>query len=339
MSIRRAQRVLIGGTLTAAVILSPARTTGLSPSISAPRGDASTQPVVQGAANAAQWTPERTADGQPDIQGTWNSINAFLTPFERPAELSNRELTATERQGLLQRDAERRVGQSAQSYLQDWYEFRLDKVSEATSLIVDPPDGRLPPMTEWAAQRKVFIQEHQMDSYELLDPGDRCITRGLLGMMLPHSYNNGKQILQSKGYVTILSEMVHEARIIPLDDDHPRLAPGARAWTGYSSGYWQGNTLVVETHNFKAIYGFTKYVGIQTESLSTIERFTPINAQTLMYRVTVEDPQVFTAPWTVEFPFERDTDYRIYEYACHEGNRAIEGLLGGARAEERVKHH
>ena len=121
MSIRRAQRVLVGGALTAAVILIPASTTGLSQSITAaPGGDGAKQPVVRGAATAALWTPPRTDDGQPDLQGTWNSINAFLTPFERPAELSNRELTQDERQGLLQRDAERRAGQSAQSYVQEW---------------------------------------------------------------------------------------------------------------------------------------------------------------------------------------------------------------------------
>jgi hypothetical protein len=177
------------------------------------------------------------------------------------------------------------------------------------------------------------VRAHATDSHEFLDPGDRCVTRGILGMMLPTFYNNGKEIVQAPGYVALMSEMIHDVRVIPTDGRR-HVAPAVRSWTGDSRGRWEGNALIVETTNF-APQDVLRGIRLQSDSLTMTERFTMVDGNTLIYRATINDPKVYTRPWTIEFPFKRDKEYRMFEYACHEGNHAVEGILRGARAQEK----
>jgi hypothetical protein len=294
------------------------------------------------------WTPPHTADGQPDLQGVWT--NATITPFERPAGLRDKtflteaEAAALERQAATNRDEEAppRPGDVG-NYNQVWFDSGDHVVStRRTSLVVDPPDGRVPLRPEAEAARD-YNRAHEGDSYDFMSVWDRCITRGVPGGMFPAGYNNAYQIVQTPGYVTIYYEMIHEARVIPIDG-RPHLPPQVRSWNGDSRGHWEGGTLVVDTTNYnrkgwiatQAAAGRIKGVP-QTESLHVVERFTPIDGKTIQYDVTLEDPTMFTRPWTVSIPLHRDPAYQIYEYACHEGNRAVEGVLRGARAQDTPK--
>jgi hypothetical protein len=294
------------------------------------------------------WTPPRTPDGQPDLQGIWT--NATITPFERPASLAHKpfltrqEAAAIERQAASRRDTDGppRAGDVG-SYNQFWFDSGERVVSTLrTSLVVDPPDGRVPLRPEAEAARD-YASAHEGDSFEFMSVWDRCITRGVPGGMFPAGYNNAYQIVQSPGHVTIHYEMIHEARIIPIDG-RPHLPAHVRSWNGDPRGRWDGGTLVVDTTNFngkgwiatQAAAGRIKGVP-QTESLHVVERFTPVDANTIDYQVTIEDPAMYLRPWTVSIPLHRDSDYRLYEYACHEGNRAVEGVLRGARSEEARK--
>jgi hypothetical protein len=204
---------------------------------------------------------------------------------------------------------------------------------------VDPPDGRVPVKPDAEKQRDRNLTN--VDTYEFMSPWDRCITRGP-GAMFPAGYNNAYKIVQTPGYVVILYEMIHEARIIPIDG-RPHLDKSVRLWTGDPRGHWDGNTLVVETTNFNALgwiatnAASARIRGVpHSEALRLVERFTRVDADTIGYEVTVDDPNVFTRPWTVSIPLSRDESYQIFEYACHEGNRAIEHVLSAARAAERV---
>jgi hypothetical protein len=301
-----------------------------------------TASVLQGQspkATAGTWTPPQTPDGQPNIQGMWNSEASFYAPLQRPAKLGEKtNFSDEELRAVLQESVNTKI-ESADSGLgagpAHWYEPKKEKTNYAVNwLIKDPPDGRLPAMTPWATERLKHARARQFDSWEYFDPGDRCIDRGILGNMLPTFYNNGKQILQVPGYVIIVSEMIHDARIIPLDG-RPHASPAIRSWQGDARGRWQGNTLTVETTNFRATT-VMRNLGLNSEKLRIVERFTPVGPNTINYEVTVEDPAVFTKPWTVAFPFERDNSYRIFEYACHEGNYAVPNSLSGARAEEKA---
>jgi hypothetical protein len=297
---------------------------------------------------SSAWAPPRTADGQPNLQGIW--INATITPFERPAALRDKEfLTEAEAAQFERRaatvreeDGPPRAGDVG-SYNQFWFDSGEHVVStRRTSLVIDPPDGRVPLRPEAEAARD-YASAHLGDSYEFMSVWDRCITRGVPGGMFPAGYNNAYQIVQSPGYVVIHYEMIHEARIIPIDG-RPHVASRVRLWNGDSRGRWDGNTLVVDTTNYNntgwiatsAAAGRIKGIP-QTESLHVVERFTPIDANTIDYQATIDDPAMFTRPWTVSIPLHRDSAYRIYEYGCHEGNRAVEGILRGARAEEQRK--
>jgi hypothetical protein len=294
------------------------------------------------------WTPPRTPDGQPDLQGIW--VNATITPFERPASLrdkaflSEAEAAALEGQAASRRaeDAGPRPGDVG-SYNQFWFDSGERVVStRRTSLVIDPPDGRVPLRREAEAARD-DASAHEGDSYEFMSVWDRCITRGVPGGMFPAGYNNAYQIVQTSGYVVIHYEMIHEARIIPIDG-RQHLPARVRAWNGDPRGRWEGNTLVVETTNYndkgwiatQAAAGRIKGIP-QTGSLHVIERLTPVDANRIDYEATIDDSKMFTRPWTVAIPLHRDQTYRIYEYACHEGNRAVEGVLRGARAQEKGK--
>jgi hypothetical protein len=303
------------------------------------------QAPTAAATRVKKWTPPRTPDGQPDLQGMWT--NATITPFERPRALAGKAyLTEQEVAVLEQQAAERRATADdapkpgdVGSYNEVWFDAGTKVVAtRQTSLVIDPPDGRVPLKASAEA-----VRDHNLtnvDSYESMSQWDRCISRGP-GRMFPAGYNNAYQIVQTPGYVVILHEMIHEARIIPVDG-RPHLDKSIRLWTGDPRGHWEGDTLVVETTNFNdkgwiatnAASGRIRGVP-HSEALHLVERFTRVDADTINYQVTIEDPNVYTRPWTVAIPLGRDESYQMFEYACHEGNKAIEHVLSAARAEEK----
>jgi hypothetical protein len=221
--------------------------------------------------------------------------------------------------------------------------------SRQTSLIIDPPDGRLPPLTAEEQQLrkearggKGFPGEWrgEANSYDDLNIYYRCITRGVLGSIIPVIYNNGNEILQAPGLVIIRHEMIHETRIIPLDG-RPHLSPTIRQYMGDSRGHWEGNTLVIETTNFTdkdAIgsngAGYPGDPGHHSADLKLTERLTRVDRDTLNYQATIDDPKTWTKPWTILIPLKRNNGYQLLEYACHEGNIALGDILSGARADE-----
>jgi len=285
-----------------------------------------------------KWTPPRTPDGQPDLQGFWT--NATTTPLERPSQFAGKQ-TLTEREAAeFQERALRPAGegppglQAGSSIDAFWFE-RGDVVADRrSSLIVDPPDGKVPPLTP-AARERIAAREpdrrlHPADGPEDRSLPERCLLWPSAGPpMLPTGYNNNYQIVETPAYVVILVEMIHDARIIPLDG-RPHPGPGIRQWLGNSRGHWEGNTLVVDTTNFTANTAFRG----ADENLHLIERFTRTDPDTIRYEFTVDDPTAFTRPWSAEIPM-RKTNGPIYEYACNEGNYALADILAGARAEEK----
>ena len=286
----------------------------------------------------------RTIEGRPDLQGVWTF--STITPLERPAEFAGREfITDAEAQAYEQRIAERtnrdNRESSAEADVSSAYnEFWWDRGVHAarvrgkvrTSLIVDPPDGRLPPLTAEAqaraAARAEARQAHPADGPEDRSLGERCLLFNAGPPMLSGPYNNFVQILQTRDHVVIHNEMIHDARVIPLDG-RPHLPASVRLLQGDPRGRWDGDTLVVESTNFS---DKTNVRG-SGPGLRLTERFTRDGASTLLYEFTVEDPGSFTRPWTAILPMTR-SDAQLYEYACHEGNYAMSGILRGARAGE-----
>ena len=292
----------------------------------------------------------RNAWGDPDLQGVWNY--STLTPLERPSALADKaELTKEEAAAFAEaqlRRQNRDLIDSAEGglnyapeseggvvpYNEFWYD-RGTTVITSSSLVIDPPDGRLPPLTPEGerraeAQREIGREEQRgrprADGPEDRDIGDRCITRLL--PRLPGAYNNNYQIVQTPGHVAILAEMNHDVRIIPLDG-RPHLPEDLRQWLGDSRGRWDGDTLVVETVNLQA--------GGRNSSpdATLVERFTRVDAETVNYEVTVNDPATWTGSWTAAFPLTK-SQVPVYEYACHEGNYSLETVLRGARTAEKA---
>jgi len=287
----------------------------------------------------------RTADGQPDLQGVWNF--STITPLERTAEFAGREfLTDAEAKAFEQRTAQQsnrdNRGSSADADLGGAYnEFWWDRGVHAarvngkarTSLIVDPPDGHVPALTSdgqaRATARAEDRRQHAADGPENRSLGERCLLFNAGPPMLSGPYNNYVQILQTHDHVVIINEMIHDARIVPLDG-RPHLPAAIRSWLGDSRGRWDGSTLVVETTNF------TNKTNVRGtgEGLTLVERFTRTGAGTLLYEFTVNDPASFARPWSAALPMAK-TDDRIFEYACHEGNYAMTGILRGSRFAEK----
>jgi hypothetical protein len=200
------------------------------------------------------------------------------------------------------------------------------------SLVIDPPDGRVPLRPEAAKKRDAALAG-RVEAVEDFGPWERCITRGVPGGMFPGAYNNGHQIVQTPEHFVIHSEMIHEARVIPLDG-RPHLAAGVTSWNGDSRGHWQGDTLVVDTTNFNGKGWIATNVAAgwirgvpQSQACHLVERFTRVDANTIRYEVTVDDPEIYTRAWTVAFPLNKTDDYRLFEYACHEGNYALGNML------------
>ena len=309
-------------------------------------------PAKAAVASAKSSVVPRTVDGQPDLQGIWDFRT--VTPLERPSEfadkpvLTDQEAAEYERKAVEGRNADRNrdkkqravvngtaeTGDVALAYNDFWWD-RGTKVigTKRTSLIVDPPDGRIPPLTPEGKQRiqvQDVARERPAWGPEDRSVGERCISGFNSGPpMLPGGYNQNVQIFQVPGYVVLVNEMVHNARVIPTDG-RPHLGTGVRQWAGDSRGRWEGNTFIVDTTNF---YDTTSFRG-SSPTLQLTERFTRVNSGTLLYEFTVTDPKTWTRPWTVQVPMTK-TEGPLYEYACHEGNYGMEGLLKGARAVER----
>ena len=277
----------------------------------------------------------RTPWGDPDLQGVWPSALLVDVPFERPASFGTRGELTDDEFALAQRRA---VSDNSPAISQPPHWLERGQASRQASLVVDPPDGRLPPMTADGTRRAERWRAMSSDTYryerpEDFTPYDRCITRGVLGSMFPNIYNTGTEILQAPGLVAIRHEMIHETRVVPVSG-RPHLPAAIRSYMGDSRGRWDGDTLVVETANFNGrtgSYGRNGNGNPTTPALRLVERFALIDANTLRYEVTVTDPGTWTRPWTVRFPLVRDSGYAMYEYACHEGNYALANMLRAAR--------
>ena len=283
------------------------------------------------------WTA-RTADGQPDLTGNWS--NATFTPLERPAAYSGKEFfTPDEAAAFAKSRVDNLNNQAADDIHYDdsiWQSENYKKgVSTLrTSLIVDPPDGKLPPLTDEARRRPLPPQagspDRIADSYETRTLGERCITWGNDGPpMTPPGYNANLDILQGPGYVIVRNEMIHAARLIPTDGKRPELGGKIRNWSGDSRGHWDGNTLVVETTNFNNRTRFRN----STATLKVVEKFTRTDANTIDYQFTVTDPNTWTRSWTAAVPL-RKVPGPIYEYGCHEGNYGLPNILRAQRVED-----
>ena len=294
---------------------------------------------------------QRTAaDAQPDLSGTWSF--STLTPLERSAEFAAKDfLTDAEAAAFAKRTIERSNRDNRDTNSRDadlggaYNEFWWDRGTTVarvrgkylTSLIVDPPDGRVPALTpqaqERAAARAAERRAHPADGPEDRSLGERCLLFNAGPPMLPGPYNNFMQIVQTRDHVAIYNEMIHDARVIPLDG-RPHAPAQVRLWLGDSRGRWDGRTLVVDTTNY------TDKTNVRGSSpgLHLVERFTRADADTLLYEFTVDDPSSFVKPWSAALPM-RKTAEQVFEYACHEGNHALQGILRGARFEEKSKPH
>src|SRR5262245_13094612 len=302
----------------------------------------------------APWTPPRTADGHPDMQGTWNY--ATLTPMERPRELADKafysaaEVAEFEKQALQGRnvDLNREARPTARgivngtvetedlasAYNEFWWDRGTKVVAtRRTSLVIDPPDGRIPTLTKQAQQRLAAqdeLNQRIAEGPEDRPLSERCILRPNSGPpMAPTGYNNNFQLMQVPGYVVIFNEQIHDARVIPMDG-RPHLPQNVRQWMGDSRGRWEKDTLVIDTTNFS---GKANFRG-SSENMHLVERFTRTASDTLLYEFTVNDPQSFAKSWTGQIPMKR-TSEPMYEYACHEGNYSMFTTLSGARALEK----
>ena len=303
------------------------------------------------------YTSPRTPWGDPDLQGVWPGTSMMGVPQERPRALGDRltltdeEFAARLAQAKRQADADgeefaapRTVGGPPGNTGGPGHWGERGRPQRQTSLIVDPADGRMPAMTAEGQQRTAAIPASRyydnngggiFNGAEDLSVYDRCITRGVVGSMMPVGYNAGNEIVQGPGYVALRNEMIHETRVIPLDG-RPHVAPSIRHYMGDSRGRWEGATLVVDTTNFNGATG----VGANgraiyhSDALHLVERFTRIDADTIEYEATIADPKTWPRPWTMRFPLKRDPGYGMFEYACHEGNYGLRNILSAARAAE-----
>ena len=303
---------------------------------------------TKAATQTKPWTPPKTPWGDPDLQGQWPATANI--PMQRPANFGTRNVLTDEELLQRERQAERQSESDTQEFAKGnetvtinppSYWVERGKPDRQASLVVDPPDGRIPPMTP---DGQKYVQSFRgglgpgqhfpdkVDSWEDFDIYSRCITRGPVSSMLPTLYNFGNQIVQSPGYVVIRNEMIHEARVIPLNNQ-PHVGPGIRTYMGDSRGHWEGNTLVVETTNLNNQTGAGG--GYFSDAARLIERFTRTAQDELSYDLTIDDSKTWTKPWTIHMPYQLDPSYNLYEYACHEGNYMMRDALEGARLLEK----
>ncbi len=289
-----------------------------------------------------RWSAPRTPWGDPDLQGTWSTDDMRSVPMQRPqqfagrAELSDEEFA--ERAAAQAKAKEQEANRSTATAFGFDVGFRAFR---QTSIVVEPADGRIPPLTPEAQRRTADVQRQRATapaSWEDRSFYDRCITRGVLGSALPVIYGNGNRIVQTAGYFAITYEMVHDTRIIPLDG-RPHLSPKLHEYLGDGRGHWEGNTLVVETTNFR---GNTTGAGPNgggtpaSDALRLVERFTRVADDRIDYEVTIEDPKTYARPWKILLPFTTQPGYQLLPYECHEGNLAIANILSAARSEDRA---
>lgn len=286
----------------------------------------------------------KTAWGDPDLQGVWE--NSTITPLERPRQFGDKAFLTEEEAKALDAEAAERYDRRPEdtkadvdaAYNQAWWDRGGTVASRRTSLIVDPADGRLPALTPDGQARLSRIGEvlsrpsHGPEDRNL---AERCVTRG--APKLPGGYNNNFLIVQTPDHVAILQEMVHETRVIPLDG-RPHLPATMAQWLGDSRGHWDGDTLVVETTNYHPLSAFNSYYCCRSAGahLKIVERYRRVDAETIDMQFTVEDATTFVRPFTVDLPMKR-AQGPILEYACHEGNYGMEGILSGARAQEKAE--
>jgi hypothetical protein len=328
--------ILVLAVVTAVAALAPVLASG-----QAVAGEAKMKGATRTKGAAAARITSRTPWGAPDLQGIWDF--ATITPLERPGELAGKEILTVEeaaefeRKTLQQRNPDRRDGGAqadvGRAYNQFWWDYGNKVVgTKRTSLIVDPPDGRIPPLSPEGQKRadaRSAARQRPAAGPEDRNLWERCIMGGNAGPpMLPGPYNNVVQLFQTPGYVVIFNEMINDARVVPLDG-RPHLAKSIRQWKGDSRGRWEGDTLVVDTTNFTEETNFRG----ASDALHVVERFTRVAADTLLYEFTVDDPKTWTRPWSVAVPMTK-TEGPIYEYACHEGNYGMFNMLAGARAQE-----
>ena len=294
------------------------------------------------------WTMPRTQDGQPDLQGLWG--NKTLTPMERrdavggQAFLTDEEMAAVNQQRVVDEQARDdappqryTAGGNVGGYASYWLDSGDTVLSTGqTSLIVDPPDGRAP-IKPWALRTKAYNLAHNGDDYRHMSVWDRCLSRGVPGSMFPAGYNNAYRIVQTPDAVVIQHEMIHDVRIIPLSD-RPFVDGRIRQWMGDARAHWDGDVLVVETKNFHnrgwiaSSAAGARLKGITTsKALHVVERYERVSENTIVWTVVIDDPNVYTRPWTISMPLTAEPGYEIYEYACHEGNHAVPNALSGQR--------
>jgi hypothetical protein len=300
---------------------------------------------------ATTWVQPKTPWGDPDLQGTWTGDDCIGTPLNRPAKFGDRlyytEQELAEREKQIEKQHENdltetlapdaRVGTGPPNH---WGE-RARRPCKQTSIIVDPPNGQTPALVPEALNRPrgedANNQNPKADSWEDFSYYIRCITRGVVGSIYPVVYGNGQQIVQAPGYVAIMQEMVHEARIIPTDG-RPHASANIRTYMGDPRGHWEGNTLVVETTNFlgnKTSASANGWGTPLTDALKLVERYTRLGPNEMRYEVTVDDPKTYVRSFKIAFPLTQEPGYRNFEYACHEGNYAMFDSLSGARAKEK----
>ena len=296
----------------------------------------------------AQSAVPRTAWGTPDLQGIWDFRT--ITPLQRPEDLGDQEFLTEEEAAQREQAAVERnetllvapprtaeSGQNVGAYNNFWMDRGTTVVgTRRTSLIIDPPNGRLPEMTEAGQQRAAAgrgsFSDDLAGSYVDLSNADRCIMGFNAGPpILPGGYNQNMQLFQTPDHVVVLNEMVHNARVIALDGS-PRLGDRIPQWSGDSRGYWEGDTLIIETSGFNDPSYQRRWRGA-SQNMKLVVRLTRVDADTLEYRLTVTDPETWSSPWTASVPMQR-TDVPMYEYACHEGNYGLYNILAGARIEE-----
>jgi hypothetical protein len=302
-------------------------------------------PLVAQTAAAKSSTAPRTPWGDPDLQGNYINTSEQGTPFERPEQFAGRRLEDVKGEELAQfrRQIQERTVNNFEGPIHapsNWWQDNLflEKGTQAW-LVIDPPDGKIPPLTMEAQQRNAARAAARKastrgpaDSYEDRSLYDRCITRGLLGSAMPTIYGNASEIVQAPGYVVIRYEMIHEARVIPLDG-RPYVGNAVAQDMGDSRGHWEGDTLVVETRNFRER---SVYRNANPATLKLVERFTRISPDQVRWQVTVDDPSTWTKPWTFALPLTVDNT-PLPAYECHEGNYGLRNILSAARAEEREK--
>jgi hypothetical protein len=328
------KRILVLGGLCASLSLAQVA----APAAAKPKPAAAAKPA------AAKFVPPKTPWGEPDLQGMWPLNHLIAVGLTRNARYNGKANLTDEEVAAAQAAADRRLANSKSGAIP--VADASSKVMKQTSLIIDPPNGQFPELTDYGKQLQAAMKSSYkpgqtvFDAIEDFATWDRCITRGMPVSMEPRNYNNGIKIVQSPGYVVIYIEMAHEMRVIPTNIKQP-LDPAIKQWLGEPRGHWEGNTLVVESKNFNGLTGQTS-AGVpgspgplqpETTDFHVVERFTRTAPDTIEFRMTVSDPKVMKSDYTVSYPMYLDNKYEFYEYACHEGNTAVRNYIETSRFE------